>query len=160
MPGPEPGAAPPLTAPTRRTASLRERLRGPWRVVVEEASMRPGIAPGDWLLVDPTIVRWPRRGAVVVFEDPLDGGLSIKRVAARGGERVPFAGGRLELAPDEAWLVSDATEAETADAGFGPPVDSNRFGPVPVTALVGRVWFRYGPLRRFGRIPGARSARD
>jgi signal peptidase I len=141
-------------------ASLRKRLRGPWRVVVEEASMLPAIAPGDWLLVDPTVVRWPRRGSVVVFEDPLDGGLSIKRVAARGGERVAFAGGRLELAPDEAWLVSDATEVEAAAAGFGPPVDSNRFGPVPVTALVGRVWFRYGPLRRLGRIPRPPTRHD
>ncbi|MEA2620811.1 MAG: hypothetical protein QOC97_1584, partial [Chloroflexota bacterium] len=29
--------------------------------------MTPAIEPGDWLLIDPTIVRWPRRGSVVVF---------------------------------------------------------------------------------------------
>ena len=32
------------------------------------------------------------------------------RVAARGGDRVKFAAGFLTLAPDEAWLLSDADE--------------------------------------------------
>jgi hypothetical protein len=114
--------------------------------------MAAAIEPGDWLLVDPTTVRWPRRGSVVVFRDPTDGALSVKRVAGRPGERVPFAGGYLDLADDEAWLLSDATEVAAAEAGFGPPVDSRRFGPVPVDALVGRAWFRYAPLRRIGRI--------
>ena len=115
--------------------------------------MLPAIAPGDWLLVDPTTVRWPRPGSVVVFREPGTDNLAIKRVAARGGERVAFAGGFLEMAPDEAWLVADATTAATATAGFGPPIDSNRFGPVQLSQLVGRVWFRYGPLGRVGRIP-------
>ena len=114
--------------------------------------MAPAIEPGDWLLVDPTTVRWPRRGSVVVFHDPTDGQLSVKRVAGRPGERVPFAGGFLDLADDEGWLLSDAPEATAAEAGFGAPVDSRQFGPVPVDALVGRVWFRYAPLRRVGRI--------
>jgi len=114
--------------------------------------MRPAIERGDWLLLDPTITRWPRRGSIVVFRDPEDGELSIKRVAARPGERVRFADGFLELADDEAWLLSDATPAETEAAGFGPPVDSRRFGPVPVEQLVGRAWFRYAPLRRLGLI--------
>src|SRR5437899_69960 len=52
----------------RRTAGLR-RVRGPWRVAVVEASMAPAIEPGDWLLIDPTTVRWPRRGSVVIFRE-------------------------------------------------------------------------------------------
>ena len=115
--------------------------------------MAPAIEPGDWLLVDPTTVRWPRRGAVVVFRDPVDGALSVKRVAGRPGERVPFRDGFIELADDEAWLLSDATMTATVAAGFGEPIDSRSFGPVPVEQLVGRVWFRYAPLRRIGRIP-------
>ena len=114
--------------------------------------MAPSIEPGDWLLVDPTTNRWPRRGSVVVFHDPTDGELSVKRVAGRPGERVAFAGGYLDLADDEAWLLSDATDTNTAETGFGGPIDSRRFGPVPVELLVGRVWFRYAPLRRMGRI--------
>jgi signal peptidase I len=114
--------------------------------------MRPAIEPGDWLLVDPTITRWPRRGTVVVFHEPDGGTLAIKRVAGRPGERVAFAEGYLELADDEAWLLSDATAEETAADGFGEPVDSRRYGPVPLGSLVGRVWFRYGPPRRIGTI--------
>lgn len=116
--------------------------------------MRPAIEAGDWLLVDPTITRWPRRGAVVVFREPDGGTLAVKRVAAGPGDRVPFADGYLELADDEAWLLSDATTEATAAAGFGEPIDSRRYGPVPLELLVGRAWFRYGPWRRIGTIGG------
>lgn len=114
--------------------------------------MEPAIVEGDWLLVDPTSVRWPRRGTVVAFLEPDSGALAIKRVAALPGERVPFETGYLELADDEAWLIADATEATTAARGLGPPIDSRQFGPVPVAMLVGRIWLRYAPLRRAGRI--------
>ncbi len=114
--------------------------------------MLPGIAPGDWLLVDPTTRRWPRPGSVVVFCEPDSGTLAIKRVKARGPASVPFNGGFIVLDPGEAWLVADATPAIAAAAGFGPPIDSDRFGPLPSDLLVGRVWFRYGPLRRIGRL--------
>jgi hypothetical protein len=115
--------------------------------------MLPAIAPGDWLLMDPTIRRWPRRGTVVVFREPGGESLSIKRVAGRAGDQVPFEGGFLHLGPDEAWLLADADAETTAAAGFGPPIDSRRHGPVPVDLLVGRAWFRYGPFRRIGLIP-------
>jgi signal peptidase I len=115
--------------------------------------MAPAIEPGDWLLVDPTTVRWPRRGSVVVFTEPDGGALAIKRVAAGPGDHFPFAEGYLQLADDEAWLVSDATRETAARQGFGEPIDSRRYGPVPVELLVGRAWFRYAPVRRIGRIP-------
>ena len=119
--------------------------------------MAPAIAAGDWLLVDPTVVRWPRRGTVVIFHEPDDGTLAVKRVAAGPGDRVAFGGGYLELAEDEAWLLSDATAEATAAAGFGEPIDSRQYGPVPVELLVGRAWFRYAPLRRIGRIGRLRT---
>jgi signal peptidase I len=114
--------------------------------------MLPAIAPGDWLVVDPTIRRWPRPGAIVVFREPGDEGLSVKRVAGAPGATVPFSDGFLHLADDEAWLTADSDEATTGAAGFGPPRDSERFGPVPVELLVARVLFRYGPAGRIGRV--------
>ena len=114
--------------------------------------MLPEIAPGDWLLVDPTVSRWPRRGSVVVFREPTTQVLAVKRVAAVPGDSVPFQGGFLHLGPDEAWLTADADPPTATAAGFGVPVDSNRFGPVPLGLLVGRAWFRYAPLRRVGRL--------
>ena len=119
--------------------------------------MLPAIEPGDWLFVNPRVSAWPRRGAVVVVREPLSDALTIKRLAAGPGERVRFAEGYLTLADDEAWLAADASEVETAAAGFGPPIDSRRYGPVPLDRLVGRVLFRYGPLRRFGRISARRA---
>ena len=119
--------------------------------------MLPAIRPGDWLIVNPRVAAWPTNGSVVVFREPISEALAIKRIGAGPGERVRFADGYLTLADDEAWLTADAGEAEARAAGFGPPIDSARYGPVPVDRLVGRVLFRYGPLRRFGRI-GRRSA--
>jgi signal peptidase I len=115
--------------------------------------MHPAIEPGDWLLVDPTTAGWPRRGSVVVFREPDSDDLAIKRVAARPGDRVRYAEGYLILGADEAWLLSDASEAELLASGLGEPVDSRRYGPVPVELLIGRAWFRYAPVRRIGRIP-------
>jgi signal peptidase I len=121
-------------------------------VLVEEPSMAPAAAPGDWLIVNPLVRRWPRPGAIVVFRDPDDDGLSMKRVAAGPGSTVPFAAGFLRLAEDEAWLLADADEASAAAAGFGPPRDSRQFGPVTVDRLVGQVVGRYGPRGRIGRV--------
>jgi signal peptidase I len=139
-------------------ARISAVLRGPWRVTVAEASMLPAIAPGDWLLVDPTVRRWPRRGSIVVFREPETGALAVKRIAGLGGDRIPFAGGYLVLAADEAWLEADASAETAKAAGFGSPIDSHRFGPVPLELLVGRVWFRYGPVGRIGRIGRSSAA--
>jgi signal peptidase I len=114
--------------------------------------MRPTIEAGDWLFVDPTTARWPRPGSIVVFHEPDSGELAIKRIAARPGDRVPYADGYLILGADEAWLLSDASDAELMAEGLGQPVDSRRYGPVPVELLVGRAWFRYAPLRRIGLL--------
>jgi len=41
--------------------------------------MEPAISEGDWLLLDPTTVRWPRRGSIVAFHQPDTGDLAVKR---------------------------------------------------------------------------------
>jgi len=142
--------------PSRRVRrSWREaagRILGSWRVAVAEGSMLPTIAPGDWLLVDPTTRTWPRRGSVVVVREPDTAVLSLKRVVAGPGDTVPFAEGWLRLADDEAWLGADASVETAAAAGFGAPRDSRRYGPVPLDLLVARAWFRYVPWHRLGRL--------
>jgi hypothetical protein len=120
--------------------------------------MLPAIEPGDWLVVNPRVSAWPGPGAVVVFREPISDTLAIKRVAAGPGARVRFADGYLTLAADEAWLTADASDGVAAAAGYGPPIDSTRFGPVSLDRLVGRVLFRYAPLKRFGRIAKGRTA--
>jgi len=101
--------------------------------------MRPALEPGDWLLIDPTTGRWPRRGTIVVVLEPSSGRLVVKRVVARPGDTVRASGGTVRLGPAEAWLVGDNLEVS---------VDSRAYGPVGVDRLVGRAWLRYGPLGR------------
>lgn len=107
-------------------------------------SMLPALRPGDWLLVDPTPVRWPRRGALVVVREPASELLVVKRVAGRPGDRVARSGtAPIQLGATEAWLSSDAP---------GAGIDSRRYGPVDAERLLGRVAWRYGPRSRVGRV--------
>ena len=145
---PEPLAeAPPAPLADAWPAPVAEAFsrafRGTWRVAVAEKSMTPALAPGDWLLLDPTSLRWPRRGSIVVFREPDSGTLAIKRVAAGPGDRVRISAGLLHLGTGEAWLLGDNAAVS---------LDSRRYGPVSVDALVGRAWFRYGPMSRIGPI--------
>jgi len=134
------------------TLGLVERARhGPWRVVVAEASMRPALEPGDWLLVDPTIRVWPRRGTVVVIREPDTEVLAIKRVVARPGDVIRTTNGPIRLAPDEAWLLGDDRAVS---------IDSRRYGPVALDRLVGRAWYRYGPRDRIGRLDERTPGRE
>jgi hypothetical protein len=73
---------------------------------------------------------------------------------ARPGDWVRFADGWLRMGDDEAWLRGDASDDDLSAAGHGAALDSRRYGPVPIEALVARAWFRYGPSpRRIGRLP-------
>jgi hypothetical protein len=116
---------------------------GPWRVLVVEDSMRPVLEPGDWLLVDPTVHRWPRRGTIVVFREPDTELLAIKRVAARPGDVLRTKDGPIRLGPTQAWLLGD-------DRAISH--DSREYGPVGLDRLLARAWFRYGPAGRTGRL--------
>ena len=92
--------------------------------------MEPAIGAGDWLLVDPTVDHWPRRGSVVLFREPESGLLAIKRVVGRPGDWIRFADGWLQLADDEAWLQGDATdEALTAVGLTARPSTRGGTGP-------------------------------
>jgi hypothetical protein len=129
---------------TGRIGSRFEDARdGPWRVVVAEDSMRPALEPGDWLLVDPTVRAWPRRGSIVVIREPDGDLLTIKRVAARPGDVIRTAAGPIRLGPSEAWLLGDDRAVSH---------DSRMYGPVALDRLLARAWFRYGPAGRTGRL--------
>jgi len=107
--------------------------------------MAPTLLPGDWLLLDPTGVRWPRPGSIVVIREPGTGILAIKRVVERGRTSAPEPGGDLDrsLGSRDAWLLGDAPSGS---------IDSRTYGPVDADELVARAWFRYGPPGRIGRV--------
>ena len=104
-------------------AALRPR-----RVVVSGRSMEPTLAPGDRLLV----IRRPRvrPGDVVAVRDPRD----PRRVLVKRVSAVLDAG---------VVLRGDNPAAST---------DSRSFGPVPPTAVLGRVVRCYAPAWRAGPV--------
>jgi nickel-type superoxide dismutase maturation protease len=100
----------------------------PRRVVVSGRSMEPTLAPGDRLLV----IRWGRvhPGDVVAVRDPRGTRrVLVKRVAAVLDAGVVLRG--------------DNPTAST---------DSRSFGPVPPTAVLGRVVRCYAPAWRAGPV--------
>ena len=110
------------------------RLGRDWesRVVVSGHSMEPTLLDGDWLLVDAGAYaqRAPRPGELVVTRDPRDASrLLVKRV-------VGLAGRSLQVGGDHPAHGADPTD----------------IGVVAQTEVIGRPWFRYWPLARFGPV--------
>ena len=103
-------------------------------MAVKGESMRPTLEPGDWLLVDPDAYADapPAVDDLVLVSDPRQPSrLLVKRVSeVHDDGRELFVGG-------------DAPDAST---------DSRAFGSVSASTVGGRPWFRYWPLKRWGRI--------
>ena len=102
--------------------------------------MEPALLPGDRLLVLPAgpsglpgFRGAPAIGSIVIVEH--EGRLDVKRVA-------PLPPGVSGL-----WLLGDNATLSR---------DSRQDGPVPLSALRGRVIYRIGPRGRRGRIAAAR----
>jgi len=145
----------------------------PGRLLVAEpfriptGSMVPTLEPGQHVLADKLAYRLgaPKRGDLVVFHAPRTGEVLLKRVVALPGDKVGIE--------DSALVVDGRRPAEpyVKDAGlidgeyFGPitvpkgsifvlgdrrsdSVDSREFGPVPESALIGRVDARVWPLAK------------
>jgi nickel-type superoxide dismutase maturation protease len=111
------------------------RLVRSWqaRAAVTGESMVPALRPGDWLLVDPDAfrARSPLPGEIVVVPDPRQPErVLVKRVQATDSD------GRLELA-------GDSPQQST---------DSRAFGTIDTEQVRGRVWARYWPPTRWGRV--------
>jgi len=103
------------------------------RVEVHGPSMLPALVEGDRLLVGPK--GRLRAGDVVVLAEPGAGGLlAVKRVVKTTGRLVEVRG--------------DNPAAS---------LDSRRYGPVPTSAVIGRVWWCYHPPGRSGRVGRSRS---
>ncbi len=117
---------------TALAVTLRRRFL---RYEVAGESMTPALDPGDYVVVDRTAYRrrLPRKGHVVLARDP--------RPSAEGRELVKRVD-RADLHGD-VWLTGDHPEASTA---------SETFGPVRRGALIGRVRWRYWPLRALFRV--------
>jgi signal peptidase I len=132
---------------------------------VHGVSMAPALRPGQVVLAVPA--HWPpRRGEVVLARMPgAPGRLWVKRVVGLPGEHVRLDGEGTHV--DGALLAErgvlawglEAPDFPVQEWALGPgeclllgdnradSVDSRRHGPVPRTALAGRVRARVWPLR-------------
>jgi nickel-type superoxide dismutase maturation protease len=103
------------------------------RFAISGRSMLPTLSPGDWVLVDEHAYdgRMPRRGHVVVAEDPREPERHLVK-------RVAF----VDLHGDV------RLEGDNADES----TDSREFGPIPAANVKGRVRWRYWPMGRAGAV--------
>ncbi len=138
---------------------------------VQGPSMHPNLASSELVLVSKLsyIRSVPSRGDVVVFRKP--GGDKedlVKRIIGLPNETIEIRAGRIfanGLELDESAYISRAgnSVAEPVRIPAGSyfvlgdnrsvSEDSRRFGPVPLAAVVGRVWVIYWPFGNFGVFP-------
>jgi signal peptidase I len=152
----------------------------PYRV--QQVSMERTLEPDQYVLVDKLTPRFDayKRGDIVVFNPPANwvqaqGQPYIKRVIGIGGDTVELKDGHVlvngtELLEEE-YVFQEDGESQPTDAliGVGKWVvpdgqlflmgdhrsnsaDSREFGPVDISAVIGRAWLRYWPLDVFGIV--------
>jgi len=147
---------------------------------VKGASMEPNFFDHEYLIIDELSYRFrtPDRGEIVVFRYPNDPKqFFIKRVIGLPGETVEIAGGQVKVYNDKnpngvvldemKYLDQDYTATTRTvtlknDEFFImgdnriSSLDSRYFGPIKMSAIVGRVWLRGWPFDRWKifEIPG------
>ena len=153
----------------------------PYRV--QQVSMERTLEPDQYVLVDKLTPRFDayKRGDIVVFNPPpnwvqAQGQPYIKRVIGIGGDTVELKDGKV-LVNGTALLEQDYVFQEDGDSqptdqliGVGKWVvpdgqlflmgdhrsnsaDSREFGPVDISAVIGRAWLRYWPINTFEILP-------
>jgi signal peptidase I len=150
---------------------------------VQQVSMMNTIQDGQFVLVDRLTPRFDpyHRGDIVVFTPPLANPESpnqqpfIKRVIGVAGDKVELRDGAVYvngIALDEPYVfeVDGKPHATTPEDGQSSWTiaagelfvmgdhraqsdDSRAFGPIEVSAVIGRAWLRYWPLAEFGVLP-------
>lgn len=146
---------------------------------VKGHSMDPTFHDGEYILTDKLSYRMglPKRGDVVVFKSPKNADVDfIKRIIGLPGEKVKISGGKVYLnnqkLDEAAYLdpsvytgpesfLSENQEIVVPAGRFfvmgdnrPHSSDSRDFGPVAPGEFIGKVFFRYFPLDRFGQTEG------
>ena len=139
-------------------------------VAIEDGpSMQPNLYRGDRMITEKISYRFhqPRRGDVVIVDQPGDEVTLVKRVVAVAGETVEVRGGHTFIngqPVDEPWV------RDFGGPGYGPqlvpedhvfvlgdnrPVsrDSRAIGPVPIDWVRGRVVLVYWPPDQVQVVP-------
>jgi signal peptidase I len=146
---------------------------------VKGHSMEPTFHDGEYIFTDKISYKigQPARGDVVVFRSPKNAEVDyIKRIVGLPGEKVKISGGKVyvndQRLDESIYLASSVytgpqnflTEGREIIVPTGKyfvmgdnrpgSSDSRDFGPVTPSEFIGKVFFRYWPLNRLGRIEG------
>ncbi len=144
---------------------------------VKGRSMEPTYHDNEYILTDKISYRLglPQRGDVVVFRSPKNSDIDfIKRIIGLPGERVKISGGKVyvnsELLDETKYLdlsiytgpesyLLENREAVVPEGYYFvmgdnrmQSSDSRDFGPVLPGEFIGKVFFRYWPMNRFGLV--------
>jgi signal peptidase I len=146
---------------------------------VKGHSMEPTFHDGEYIFTDKISYRvgQPARGDVVVFRSPKNSDVDyIKRIIGLPGEKVKISGGKVyvndQRLDEGIYLASSVYTGPQSFLAEGREIivpagkyfvmgdnrpgssDSRDFGPVTPSEFIGKVFFRYWPLNRLGRIEG------
>ena len=142
------------------------------RFVVRGQSMAPALNSGDYLLVSRLsyLSSSPRRGEIVVLQAPGHSPKAlVKRIVGLPGEHIHLRQDRVLVngsEMEEPYLTAALTNPSRGENQWlleedeffvlgdnrGDSHDSRSFWPVNKRLIVGKVWFRYWPPRRWGPI--------
>lgn len=147
---------------------------------VKGSSMYPTFKDGEYILTDKISFRMgtPKRGDVVVFKSPKNADIDfIKRIIGLPGDTVKISGGKVylndQLLDESQYLDESVYTGPEAFLSEGQTIavpdgryfvlgdnrphssDSRDFGPVTTEEMIGKVFFRYFPIDRFGKIDSA-----
>ncbi len=143
---------------------------------VKGASMEPTFNSGDYILTSRVTfkLRMPQRGDVIVFKAPMNPDIEyIKRVIGLPGDKIRIHDEKVYVnnalinelyisAPTNLWENGYISDNETLTVPDGDlwvmgdnrprSSDSREFGPIPISSIIGQVFFRYFPSNKLGVI--------
>lgn len=137
--------------------------------VIDGPSMQPNLYYGEWVMIEKVTYRLfhgPRRGDIVVVNEPSSPQPLIKRAVALAGETIEIRGGQVYIDGEpieEPWVEYAATQDYPLTTV--PPLhifiigdnrpnshDSRTFGPVHMDQVEGRALFIYWPPEHAGTL--------
>lgn len=147
---------------------------------VKGRSMDPTFHDLEYILTDKISFRLglPNRGDVVVFKSPKNADVDfIKRIIGLPSETVKISGGKVfindQRLDESVYLDASVYTGPESFLGENQEItvpagkyfvmgdnrphssDSRDFGPVAPSEFIGKVFFRYWPVDRFGQVGGA-----
>ena len=141
---------------------------------VKGASMLPNLTEGDYIFTSKITYKFRemKKGDIVVFRSPSNPDIEfIKRVLGLPGDKVMVLDGKVylnEIQLSEAYIPASTPLAHNGYLKNGVPIivpenhifvmgdnrevssDSRIFGPIPISSLIGQVFYRYFPIGKIG----------